>query len=149
MAVVLVDTNILVYAHDRGEPEKQEQAIRLLDALEASGSGRMLAQVLAEFFQATTKGDQPMLAVAQARQQLSNLATTWTIFDTTTMVVQEAARGVEVHRLSIYDAQIWASARLNQVPVVFSEDFADGSRLDGVRFVNPFAPEFRATDWLE
>jgi predicted nucleic acid-binding protein len=31
LAAVLVDTNVLVYAHDRGVPTKQEQAIRLLE----------------------------------------------------------------------------------------------------------------------
>ena len=55
MAAVLVDTNILVYAHDRGEPAKQQQAIQLLDTLEATGEGRLTAQVLGEFFRATTK----------------------------------------------------------------------------------------------
>jgi len=43
MAVVLVDTNVLVYAYDRGEAAKQEQAIRLLHALEDTGNGRLTA----------------------------------------------------------------------------------------------------------
>jgi predicted nucleic acid-binding protein len=49
MAVVLVDTNVLVYAHDRGEPAKQEQAIRVMDALEVTGNGRLTAQGCSEF----------------------------------------------------------------------------------------------------
>jgi len=51
----------------------------------------------------------------------------------------EAARGVKEHRFSYWDAQIWAAAKLNQVPVIFSEDFASGSTVEGVTFVNPFA----------
>lgn len=39
MAMILVDTNILVYAHDRGEHQKQEQANRILDELFNSGAG--------------------------------------------------------------------------------------------------------------
>jgi len=42
---------------------------------------------------------------------------------------------------------LWATARLNQVPVIFSEDFASNSVLEGVRFVNPFAPDFSLEDW--
>ena len=38
-----------------------------------------------------------------------------------------------------WDAQVWAVARLNQVPFVFSEDCNPGATLEGVRFVNPFA----------
>ena len=52
------------------------------------------------------------------------------------------------HGLSYYDAQIWAVARLNQVPVIFSEDFNSNSVLDGVRFVNPFSAEFDLTAWV-
>ena len=64
------------------------------------------------------------------------------------MVVLEAGRGVRDHHLSYYDAQIWAAARLNQVPLVFSEDFQDGRVLEGVRFVNPFTPGFVLESWL-
>ena len=37
------------------------------------------------------------------------------------------------------EAQVWAAARLEHVPVVLSEDFADGCEIEGVRFVYPFA----------
>jgi len=49
--------------------------------------------------------------------------------------------------LAYYDAQIWAAARLNQIPVVFSEDFNSGSTLEGVQFVNPFASDFVLETW--
>jgi predicted nucleic acid-binding protein len=39
-------------------------------------------------------------------------------------------------------------ARLNQIGVVFSEDFNNGSTLEGVRFVNPFAEEFVVEQWV-
>jgi predicted nucleic acid-binding protein len=55
--------------------------------------------------------------------------------------------GVRDHQLSYYGAQIWASARLNQVPVICGEDFQDGQILEGVRFVNPFADEFVIDEW--
>lgn len=63
------------------------------------------------------------------------------------MIVLEAARGARDHGLAYYDAQIWASARLNQVPTIFSEDFTDGQVLEGVRFINPFSTNFRLEDW--
>jgi len=30
------------------------------------------------------------------------------------------------HHMSYWDAQIGATAKLNQIPVIFSEDFSDG-----------------------
>ncbi|WP_375504921.1 hypothetical protein [uncultured Nostoc sp.] len=39
---------------------------------------------------------------------------------------------------TFWDAQIWATARLNQIEEVYTEDFASGARVEGVRFTNPF-----------
>jgi predicted nucleic acid-binding protein len=58
------------------------------------------------------------------------------------MVVLEAVRGVLQHGLPYWDAQVWATARLNQIPVVVSEDFSDGPVLEGVVFRDPFARAF-------
>jgi len=63
------------------------------------------------------------------------------------MVVQEAVHGVLTHHLSYYDAQVWAAARINQVGIVFSEDFAEVSSLEGVRFVNPLSEGFVLEAW--
>jgi predicted nucleic acid-binding protein len=63
-------------------------------------------------------------------------------------VVLEALRGVKQHQFEFWDAQIWAAARLNQTPIVFSEDFNSGSVIEGVRFVNPFAENFQIKEWL-
>ena len=60
----------------------------------------------------------------------------------TPLVVLEAARGVSTHRLHYWDAQVWATARLNQIPVVLTEDFAHGRVLEGVQFLDPFSPAF-------
>ena len=68
------------------------------------------------------------------------------VHNLTPMIVLEALRGVRDHQISYYDAQIWASARLNQIPAIFSEDFNQGV-LEGVRFVNPFLPDFDVARW--
>ncbi|MGB9776100.1 MAG: PIN domain-containing protein [Anaerolineae bacterium] len=52
---IFLDTNVLVYAYDRSEPEKQQQAIRVLDALVVRGRGAVSTQVLAEFFITVTR----------------------------------------------------------------------------------------------
>jgi predicted nucleic acid-binding protein len=147
MTAILIDTNVLVYAHDRGEFEKQKQAINILAHLQQTSSGRLSAQCLAEFFNATTRSKQPKLTPAQASQQIELFTRTWIVFDLTPQVVLEAARGVRDHLFSYYDSQIWATARLNQIPVVFSEDFNVNSVVEGVRFVNPFAPNFKVETW--
>ncbi len=44
--------------------------------------------------------------------------------------------------------QSWTVAHLNQIPVVFSEDFNPGQVTEGIRFVTPFAEDFELGDWV-
>src|SRR5262245_14999853 len=123
MSGVLVDTNVLVYAHDPGEPAKQSRAIGVLEGLHAAGRGRLSVQSLAEFFVATTRGPVPRLKPAAAARQVERLLASWEVLDITPAIVVEAVRGATERKLSYFDAQLWATARLNQLPAIFSEDF--------------------------
>ena len=49
MARSLVDTNILIYARDRDEPEKRRRAIEPIDGLAAAGELVLSVQCLNEF----------------------------------------------------------------------------------------------------
>src|SRR2546428_10248599 len=98
MPRVLADTNVLVYAHDSSDPEKQAIAIEVLAHLHATGVGRLSAQTLAEFFATATRGRIPLLSTTKAAQQVEDLAASWIILDITPFIVIEAIRGVRTHR---------------------------------------------------
>jgi len=142
MTLVLIDTNLLLYLYDQNHPARRSRAIEVLDRLELMGSGRLSVQNLAEFFSVSTRKLSPPMSPAEALRQVELFARVWPVFDLTPMIVLEAARGVRDYRMSYYDAQIWATARLNQVPVIYSEDFNAGASLEGVRFINPFSAGF-------
>jgi predicted nucleic acid-binding protein len=148
MPPVLIDTNILIYASDPGDLERQDKALGILKQLEMTRNGRLSAQCLAEFVHASTHSQQPLYTRAEALEQVERLAGAYPIFDVTLLTVLEAARGARDYRMAYYDAQIWAAARLNMVPLIFSEDFLDGQTLEGVRFINPFAKNFKLEDWV-
>jgi predicted nucleic acid-binding protein len=148
MPPILIDTNLLIYLYDPNQPDKQKQSELVLEQLELTRNGRLSVQALAEFFSVATRKLSPSLTSAQALDQVTLFTRLWPVFDLTPMIVMEAGRGVRDHKLSYYDAQVWATARLNQLSVVFSEDFRDGSILEGVRFVNPFSPKFLLEKWL-
>lgn len=146
---ILIDTNILVYSCDSGEQARQEMAILLLQQLVTADLGRLSAQVLAEFVNVTIKGRSPLFTRDEALVQATRLAQTFPIFDLTYPIVLEAARACRDFSMAFYDAQIWACAKLNQIPVVFSEDFQDGKSLENVHFVNPFAETFELEKWIQ
>lgn len=139
----LVDTNILVYAYDRSEPAKQKTASVVLDSLARSGAGVLSPQILAEFFSVVTRKIVLPLSAAEGYERINNYLRSWDIVDLTGAVVLEAARGVRDHRMALWDALIWSSAKMNQLPAILSEDFSHNSMIEGVRFINPFTPGWR------
>lgn len=145
----LIDTNILVYAYDRTEPSKQGRAVALLRQMPYRGVGAISTQILAEFYNAITRRLKEKLSPAEAYERLQNLEQSWPIVNVTPAIVLEAARGVEQYQFSFWDALIWATAKLNQIPVVLSEDFNEGSAIEAVRFVNPLVGEFDLMAWIE
>src|SRR5216684_1486101 len=147
MGAVLADTNLLVYAHDPSDPVKQSKAIDVLAHLRSTGIGRLSTQTLAEFFAATTGGKKPLLPAGKAGLQVQNFASSWIVFDITSLIIIEAVRGVRIYKFSYWDSQLWATARLNQVPAIFTENFNIGATIEGVRFVNPFAADFQTGEW--
>jgi len=141
MAATMIDTNVLIYAYDRTEPEKQCRALAVLDELARSGHGVLSAQVLSEFFVNVTRKIAAPLTVAQARERLAHYVEIWPVVPVTSQVVFQAIRGVREYHFSFWDAQIWAAALLSGAPVVLSEDFNAGAVIEGVRFINPFAAD--------
>jgi predicted nucleic acid-binding protein len=148
VAAILMDTNLLVYLVDQNEPERQSRAIETLGVLELHQVGRLSTQNLAEFINVTVHKLHPGLSIAQAMEWAGRFIQVWPVFDLTPQIVLEAARGVRDYKLAYYDAQIWATARLNQITLVFSEDFQDALFLEGVRFVNPFTKVFDINQWV-
>ena len=149
IARALVDTNLLVYSYDRSEPVKQELALGILDQLAAAGTGALSTQVLCEFFVTVARKRAAPLPIDAALQEVSRFLQSWLVLDVTAGVVQEAVRGVRQHRLNYWDAQIWAVASIHRIPVLLSEDFSHGAVIEGVRFVNPLRPGFRAVDLIQ
>jgi predicted nucleic acid-binding protein len=137
----LVDTNILVYAYDRAELGKQKRARNILDWLESRNWGTVSTQILGEFFWIVTRKLAEPLTLREAYVELERHLRSWRTFEITRAVVLEAGRGCVRYQLPFWDAQIWATAKLNQIPGVLSEDFQHGRAIEGVEFVNPFKVE--------
>ena len=71
---ILVDTNVLVYAYDRSEPEKQKRALAVLDSLAKGETGVLSVQVLSEFFNSITRKIAAPLSIADAYERVKNYA---------------------------------------------------------------------------
>lgn len=142
MLPYLIDTNLLIYCFDTSEASKQQRALDVLARVGAKPSAALPAQVLAEFSSVALRKLDPPLPPEEVYQQIELYEQTFPIIPLTPAIVREAVRGVRDHRFSYYDAQIWASARLSQIPVILSEDFPTGATVEGITFLDPLEATF-------
>lgn len=138
----LLDTNILIYTYDVSASEKQERALAVIERLGTERRAALPVQVLAEFANVALKHLDPPLPADEVYAQVELYESAFPVLRLTPPIVLEAVRGIRDHQLAYYDAQIWAAARLNQIPVVLSEDFVTGATIEGVTFLNPLDPSF-------
>lgn len=142
MAAFLVDTNVLAYAYDVRDSERQRRAAECLRTLAQKRQGAMTVQVLGEFFWVATRRLHPPLTAAEAERSMTNYARSWPVFPITAQAVLEAVRGVQRYHFAYWDALIWATAKLNNVLTILTEDEPSSPLIEGVRFVDPFGATF-------
>ena len=131
-----VDTNILVYAHDRAAGVKHERAQSLIEKLWNSGAGVLSTQVLQELcINLRLKSKHP-LSIEETRRLIQDYAS-WTIVTNTAESVVQALDIEFRYKISFWDALIIQAAWSSGVAVLYSEDLAVGQTYGSVRVVNP------------
>ena len=133
-----LDTNILVCAVDRDSGERHEPARSLLGRA-ARRDCVLTVQALAEFFHATTRKN--LLSLERAGVFVRNWLEVFQVASAGTVALVDAMDAVREHRLSFWDAMLWATARQSGCSAILSEDMQDGRRLSGVEFINPFTAD--------
>ena len=132
---VTLDTNILIYAIDSSEGAKHLLASKILLRAATSRQPLML-QSLSEFSAVVRK--KRLMSLATLKKIIDYHRSTFEIEPPVVEDLLDALQANEDHKLPIWDALFWATARRSGCQIIFSEDFQDGRELGGVRFVNPF-----------
>ena len=132
-----VDTNVLVYAHDADETEKQPIARAALEKLWADRSGVISTQVLQEFYVVATRKFEPPMPRSEARE-IVTLYATWSVVQVDIGLILDAATLEERVQLSFWDALVVEAARRAGAVRLISEDFQAGRRIAGIEIENPF-----------
>lgn len=135
---IFVDTNILLYARDASEPEKQAVAAQRLDQLWDGQNGKLSVQVLNEYFVNVTRKLDPGLSPDEAWDDIEALS----VWEPLQMDMPLLQRGYAVHRrygLSWWDSLIVAAAEVASCATILSEDLANGAQYFGITVENPFS----------
>jgi predicted nucleic acid-binding protein len=134
---VFVDTNILVYAHDRKQGYKQESAKRILRDLAERRCGAVSLQVLQEFYSTVTRKLAVPLPKPEARAIVEDFSH-WCIA-TAPQEIKLAFQIEDEAKIRFWDALIVAAAVKCGAKRILSEDLNSGQTIAGVRIENPFA----------
>lgn len=137
---IFVDTNVLVYARDASEPEKQRQAAAWIAHLWESRRGRLSVQVLQEFYVTVTQKLSPGMTRDAARRDVRSL-TVWRPVTIDAPILERAWTVQDRHHLAFWDGLIVAAAQAAGCRYLLTEDFQPDQQLDDLAVVNPFVRE--------
>jgi predicted nucleic acid-binding protein len=131
-----VDTNILLYAHDRSAGLKHERARQLIERLWISGEGVLSTQVLQELCLNLRRNIARPLPVEEVRQLIHDYLS-WEIVANSPASVLQALEIEIRHKTSFWDALILHAAESSGASVLYSEDLAHGQKYGPIHVVNP------------
>jgi len=134
---IFVDTNILVYGHDKDAGQKNHIAQNLLTELWNSRRGVLSIQVLQEFYVTLTRKVSHPLSPSAVRNLIRDYIS-WQVEVNDTDSVLKASRIEENYRISFWDALIVTAAMKAKVSKILSEDFQSGQMIEGMLLENPF-----------
>jgi predicted nucleic acid-binding protein len=135
-AKFFVDTNILIYAHDRTMGVKHLRAQLLLEQLWNSGEGVLSTQVLQELCLNLRRKAANPLPLDEVRLLIREYST-WEMVTNTPDSVLRALDLEARYKVSFWDALILQAADYAGASVVYSEDLAAGQHYGAVQVVNP------------
>ncbi len=133
-----IDTNIIVYAHDKKYPRKQIKAQKLIFNGMRESLAVISAQVLSEFFVTVTKKSKQNYSFAAAKHEIM-LLSHLQVVDIDFNLVIRAVSIKELYQLSYWDSLILSAAERSECGILYSEDLSSGQKYGKVLCQNPFA----------
>jgi predicted nucleic acid-binding protein len=137
-AKFFIDTNILLYAHDRTAGDKHLRARKLIEERWEAGNGVLSTQVLQELcFNLRRKAANPLPS-----DEVRLLIREYSTWEVVTNTHESILRALDIEmrfKTSFWDALILQAAEEAGASILYSEDLAAGQRYGTVQVVNPLA----------
>jgi len=137
-ATVFVDTNVLVYARDRTEPERNVRALEWMAALWQTKAGRLSYQVLQEYYVTVTRKLDPPRDVSDAREDVASLIS-WRPAAIELPVIDRAWAIQDRYGFSWWDSLILGAASHAGCTHVLTEDLQHGQDVEAMIIIHPFS----------
>ncbi len=133
----LIDSNILVYAHDRGAGVRHQKAKALVEQRWQERTGVLSTQVVQEFYVNVRRKAAKPVEPDEARRLVEDYLH-WEVIVNDGNTILGALDLEQRYGVSFWDALILQAAKTAKVKTVISEDLSHGQLYDQVEVVNPF-----------
>ncbi|MDR0518373.1 MAG: PIN domain-containing protein [Fibromonadaceae bacterium] len=135
-AKVFIDTNILVYAYNSDNDEKQNIAAKLLNENLAEEEIYISVQVLNEFYAVLSRHK---ITHFDIKQYTDEIISSVRILPISVLTTRKAFKAKEKYHYSWWDSLVLASALENDCKIIYSEDMQHGQVIENtLEIVNPF-----------
>ena len=132
---VFVDTNILVYAHDKDSARKHDCAKeKVLELWHSPILPAISIQVLQELYVTLIRKD---ISSKVARKIVTDYLQ-WDIVENDSDLLLEGIKIREDYKLSFWDSLVVAAAIRAEAQILLTEDLSPNQRYRGVQIKNPF-----------
>ncbi len=136
MNKTFIDTNVIIYANDARDKEKQHVALDIVAENMRSGTGVISTQVLQEYAH---------VALHKLQQRQDVILRQLVLLEGLEVIPQSPVlirRSVEIkvsYQISFWDACIISAAEHAKCNIILSEDLNSGQFYSGIAMQNPFA----------
>lgn len=134
--MTVLDTNVLIYACDKSEPERQQKALNLIARVT---DGVLLWQVACEFIAASRKLQAQGFTPPEAWERLVDFRQLFRLVVPSPAVLPLAQDLHLEHNVSFWDALMVAACLDEGVATLYSEDIPSRKEFGALQIVNPFA----------
>lgn len=131
-----VDTNVLVYAADKNNPDKRTRAREWLDVLANNNSLVLSPQSISEFYHVSRRRFSDV-----GRAEIVNVCEWLLVWCTATLdpaTIRRAWSIEEATKYHWFDCLLLAAALRAGCPLFLSEDLQHDRVIDGLRVIDPF-----------
>jgi predicted nucleic acid-binding protein len=133
-----LDSNVLVYVLDAGEPRKQAVAKDILRQCLDTGTGSISYQVVQECLNVFSRNVRPPLSEDESLEFLRKFLSPICRSFPDTALFESGLHIRAKYGFSFYDSLIVASASRLGCKQILSEDLQHGQVVEGIRVENPF-----------
>jgi len=137
---ILFDTNIIVYAYDASEPDKQKICAGLLEKVyENEINGTISNQILGEVFKGLTENIEKPISLDDAKLVIENIidSDSWIKINYNHQTVKNTIVTVKIHRTPFWDSLIAETMKENGIVKIYTENEKDFKKISGIEVINP------------